>query len=104
MLQELPIRSITGLSSRECVGGLVVRQWICVIAGGPDHGAAIPQWVDEDAKAPEPFVDSGGSLLSPVLAEILPNFFRAVLAHPEAAVAQLAEAGDIVHLHDPARD
>jgi hypothetical protein len=79
----------------------IVRQWICVIAGGPDHGAAIPQWVDTQAMAPEPLADSSGTLCRPLLGEIVPNYYRVVLAHPRATVEEVAQAGDIVRLHDP---
>jgi hypothetical protein len=85
-------------------GNSFVKQWICVIAGGPDHGAVIPQWVDARLPMPEPLAGSDG-VACPALAEdVIPGFFRIVMAHPTASEADRAAAGDVMHLWNPLTD
>lgn len=79
-----------------------MKQWICVIAGGPDHGAVIPQWVDASLPAPDPLAGSDGLPCPPLLTDIIPGFYRIVMAHPTASEAEVADAGDVMHLWDPA--
>jgi hypothetical protein len=61
----------------------------------------IPQWVDARLPAPEPLSGSDGVPCLALSAEVIPGFYRIVMAHPQASEADVAAAGDAMHLWDP---
>jgi len=61
-----------------------LRKWICIIAGGPDHGALVPQWCDFTDSMPPPFDSSDGRPLEPISSASNGDDHRCVMMHPRA--------------------
>jgi hypothetical protein len=71
-----------------------VRKWICIIAGGPDHRAEIPQWCEPQEASPPPFESSDGQIVRPITCTVLNGVSRCVMMHPTATPAEVGEAVD----------
>jgi hypothetical protein len=73
-----------------------VRKWTCIIAGGPDHGAQVPQWCEMQDAVPPAFEGSDGRIVRPITCTILHQEFRCVMMHPEASPNDIGHAVDLM--------
>jgi hypothetical protein len=75
---------VTGPGGAFDLGSSNLRKWICIIAGGPDHGALVPQWCDFTDSMPPPFDSSDGRPLEPISSASNGDDHRCVMMHPRA--------------------
>jgi hypothetical protein len=75
---------VTELGGAFDLGSRDLRKWICIIAGGPDHGALVPQWCDFTDSMPPSFDSSDGRPLEPISCVSNGEDHRCVMMHPRA--------------------
>lgn len=73
--------------------------WTCVMAGGPDHGEIVSQWVPIGKRVPEDAVASDGVTCRPVVVAFNGDFCHAVFMHPGASARDLEEAENDLHTY-----
>jgi hypothetical protein len=69
-----------------------LRKWICIIAGGPDHGALVPQWCDFTDSMPPSIDASDGRPLKLIACSNEGDDLRCVMMHPRATPTEVDAA------------
>jgi hypothetical protein len=83
---------VTSLDEAFDLGSSDLRKWICIIAGGPDHGALVPQWCDFTDSMPPSFDSSDGRPLEPISCASHGEDLRCVMMHPRATPSEVEAA------------
>jgi hypothetical protein len=66
--------------------------WMCLMAGGPDHGSFSSQWMPRSRQEPYEAIASDGQRCRAIAVSFNGQFCHALFMHPDASTAELEDA------------